>query len=352
MQKIGLFKKSKATKPKSKLENRTETITKTYELQVDESLSSSSFYSTENLDELRYKDKKMYIEFFGSEEEKQELLREQEQREKEKLIEEERLKEQSLKEALELEMKETQQRLYTINTFHFELGLVVDIVSEQIKKVYAQPKYLFNLYDSHMIEVLKKYHLKVTSDLGYIMENKETIALNEITKLIEEQDTYIDSSLYAYFENFQSHAKNRVYPIETILKMENSFKEVANFVFDYMENTLVQDSYAFYIKVPLEDGFNQENTYTVIFSNERKFENKYTKGFAFRIYGDYYTWDTLLENGENQEQFDTFLIQNFLKQWNDYVPYLKTEKVKGIKSSFIAESKLYNLDENLDSWSI
>lgn len=299
------------------------------EQNIDEHNYTSEKYSDENLESLKFKDKEMYIEFFGTEDEKEALLKEK------SIISE------------ELKLK-TQQKYTTLVSEYSEV--IVELYKEIIELNSSSPE-VFALYDLDMITKLTTAHLELTSTLGYIIQSVEVLTMQEISglrKVLHEYQISDTDSIFEYFDKVNTQLEGRVYPPTTILKMEKALRDIINFSKEYMNINLVQDAY----EIPIEMNYLDDNNYTwkIVFSSRKVSTNRYDRDIHIVLHDEYIAAEDLIGNNDSQNRYDRFLVQNLLKQWNNYEPYLSNTKVKGVKNKFIEQSQPYNLDENLEHW--
>lgn len=341
MNKLGLFRKNKVDNStvygdynsQSISPNKDEDETLTDQKDSD-NLDVREPYVDANLESLKLKDMEMYIEFFGSDEEKENLKQE-------KVIAANKIKDEEIKK---------KQHLYAV--LNSEYYVLIEELSKEIKTVYSKSPETIELYSSEMLAKLEKAHLQLTNELEYIIKTKETLDIEEINVLRKKLNEYQISdtdTIFKYFSDCIAHLENRAYPPETILKMENALREIVSFSEDYMESVLVQDDYKISIELDYL-GLSSNDTWNITFTNQKTHDNKYVRSININFINIYTTAISLIENGNNQHMYDAFLVQNLLRQWNDYKNYPSEEVIKGLKNRFIDESKIYRLDENLRDW--
>lgn len=350
------------------------------------------FVGRDYLKEAEQKDREMYIEFFGTVEEKEALRLEKEEAKNKEVSDALRLEDEKKKamekEKLELEMQEKAKLLaeeLEIKRKAEEILKEKDLAEkrnmEEAQKIIGNYVKMLNEIEpllEKLKEVPKDYW---TSDelrlVGYLDEyvismNKGLVTLkgkDVSTSFDEEIKLHRDFSMF--FNEYVTKATklrkkvdylvNRTYPVDVSLKLDKALYAILDYLFDYMENKVVDKSLVFKIKQESLDIYGVASRYTIqviktVSDNDSSLTNTVIK-IEFnspleRKSVAYQFMNADYKNKKLDENFELFFVETISKQWHDYTLYNEKEKLVGIKNKFIEQAKLYIVRDNLDSWKI
>lgn len=349
------------------------------------------FEGRDYLKEAEQKDREMYIEFFGTEAEKEALRLEKEEAknkaisealsledEKNKAIETEKLelemKEKAKVLAEELEVKrraeellkekdlEEQRNKDTAQKIIGKYVRMLNKIEPLVNKLKQVPRDYWSPEELTLVEHLDDY--AVNMNLCLVTLKNKTV----YTTFDDEIKLYTDFSGF-YTEYLDKATKlrdkvdyllNRAYPLEVSQKLDKAFYDILDYLFEYMENRVVDKDLLFKIENERLDMYGNKSKYVVkviktvsddgLLTNIRAIFEFRTglnrKALEYKFMADDY------KNKKLDVPFEQFFVEVISKHWHDYTLSNDVEPNVGIKNKFIEQAKLYVVKHNLAYWQI
>lgn len=350
------------------------------------------FEGRDYLKEAEQKDREMYIEFFGTEAEKEALRLEKEEAKNKGISEALRLEDEKNKaiekEKLELEMQEKAKVLaeeLEVKRRAEELLKEKDLEEQRNKdtaqKIIGKYVRMLNKIDplvNKLKEVPKDYWLPEELTL---VENLDDYAVNMNLRLVTLKNktvytTFDDDEikLYTDFSGFYTeyldnapklrdkvdYLLNRAYPLEVSQKLDKAFYAILDYLFEYMENRVIDKDLFFKIENERLDMYGNKSKYAVKVIKKVSDDGTLTnisaifefrnglnsKALEYKFMADDYKYKKL------DVPFEQFFVEVISKHWHDYTLANDVEPNVGIKNKFIEQAKLYVVKHNLAYWQI
>lgn len=352
------------------------------------------FEGRDYLKEAEQKDREMYIEFFGTDEEKESLRLEKEARKNKEqeaaLLKEEEYKKALEQEALELEINEKalllakelevkkraeelvkqksrEEELTSKELKKITVGyeIMLNKLRNIFEKINKTPEDFWDIEDLATIKGIEDYIEEINTYLAYVLsidsfQYKKEDSENYNTCLVKFNKQLVSGEqLVAKV----SYLINRTYPVDVTLKLDKALYSILDYLFDYMESAIISNNYNFKVEQDYLDTYGNPMNYSI---DIIKYDEKDTTEISFNFRHLYrykgltngyknYTQSFKSTNYKNVKVSDIFervFVETISKQWHDYTPYKGKQDVKGIKSKFIEQTKLYTVRDNLASWKI
>lgn len=349
------------------------------------------FEGRDYLKEAEQKDREMYIEFFGTEAEKEALRLEKEEAKNKDISEALRLEDEKNKaiekEKLELEMQEKakvlaeelevkrraeellkekdleeQRNKDTAQKIIGKYVRMLNKIDPLVNKLKQVPRDYWSPEELTLVEHLDDYAVNMNLCLVTLKNKKVYTTFDDEIKLYTDfsgfYTEYLDKA--TKLRDKVDYLLNRAYPLEVSQKLDKAFYDILDYLFEYMENRVIDKDLFFKIENERLDMYGNKSKYAVkvikkvsddgTLTNIRaifEFRNGLNrKALEYKFMADDYKYKKL------DVPFEQFFVEVISKHWHDYTLANEVEPNVGIKNKFIEQAKLYVVKHNLAYWQI